>query len=93
MRLGTCLECVGSLSRVSGSCQDGAREFVSRRPKLSGRLLGAAEKLAESWEARREFTRTSLKVSRRSLGTRREIVGGRPSDSQQGMPGVTGLRE
>ncbi|RZR89974.1 hypothetical protein BHM03_00017792 [Ensete ventricosum] len=109
MRLGTHLELVGSLPRVSGACQDGAREFAGRRPRLAGRLSGVAEKLAGSWEgltttekrsyrpdmdpgsslgigqglddavgARREFARTSPKVSGRSLGTRWEITGGRP---------------
>ncbi|RRT67147.1 hypothetical protein B296_00022909 [Ensete ventricosum] len=85
MWLGTRLECVESLPRVSGACQDGVREFVERRPRLVGRLSGVAEKLAGSWEglddavgARREFARTSPKVSGRSIGTRREIAGGRP---------------
>ncbi|RWV83832.1 hypothetical protein GW17_00054507 [Ensete ventricosum] len=85
MRLGTRVECVGSLPRVSRACQDGVREFVGRRPRLAGRLSGAAEKLTGSWEglddvmgARRVFARTSLKISRRSLGTRREIAGRRP---------------
>ncbi|RRT64967.1 hypothetical protein B296_00021408 [Ensete ventricosum] len=45
MRLGTRQECVKSLSRVSGACQDDAREFASRRPRLAGRLLRVAEKL------------------------------------------------
>ncbi|RWV84388.1 hypothetical protein GW17_00053897 [Ensete ventricosum] len=64
MRLGTCMECVESLSRVSGSCQDGVREFVSKRPKLSGRLSGAAEKLAGSWEG-------IEKIARNTSGDRR----------------------
>ncbi|RWW61413.1 hypothetical protein BHE74_00031527 [Ensete ventricosum] len=50
MWLGTHLELVGSLPRVSGACQDGAREFAGRRPRLAGRLSGVAEKLAGSWE-------------------------------------------
>ncbi|RRT39871.1 hypothetical protein B296_00000662 [Ensete ventricosum] len=50
MRLGTRQECVGSSPRVSGVCQDGAREFTGRRPRLVGRLSGVAERLAESWE-------------------------------------------
>ncbi|RWW41013.1 hypothetical protein BHE74_00053554 [Ensete ventricosum] len=81
MRLGTCLECIGSLSRVSRACQNGAREFAERRPRLIGRLSGVAERLVESWKglddtvgARREFARTSPKVSGRLLGTCQEIV-------------------
>ncbi|RRT75626.1 hypothetical protein B296_00006349 [Ensete ventricosum] len=48
MRLGTRQECIGSSPRVSGACQDGAREFTRRRPRLAERLSGVAEKLAES---------------------------------------------
>ncbi|RRT31995.1 hypothetical protein B296_00057367 [Ensete ventricosum] len=48
MRLGTRLECVRSSSRVSGTYQDGVREFARRRPRLVGRLSGVAERLAES---------------------------------------------
>ncbi|RZS25401.1 hypothetical protein BHM03_00058594 [Ensete ventricosum] len=50
MRLGTRQECVGSSPRVSGACQDGAREFAKRRRRLTGRLSGVAEKLTENWE-------------------------------------------
>ncbi|RRT35993.1 hypothetical protein B296_00029239 [Ensete ventricosum] len=46
MQLGTRQECIGSLPRVSGVYQDGAREFARRRPRLAGRLSGVAEKLA-----------------------------------------------
>ncbi|RRT71805.1 hypothetical protein B296_00019962, partial [Ensete ventricosum] len=45
MRLGTRQECVGSSLRVSGVYQDGAREFARRRPRLTGRFSGVAEKL------------------------------------------------
>ncbi|RRT68101.1 hypothetical protein B296_00038624 [Ensete ventricosum] len=45
MQLETRLECVESLLRLSGACQDGAREFVRRRPRLTGRLSGIAQKL------------------------------------------------
>ncbi|RRT38855.1 hypothetical protein B296_00053894 [Ensete ventricosum] len=45
MRLGTCLECIRSLLRVSRACQDGAREFTGRRPTLVRRLLGVAKGL------------------------------------------------
>ncbi|RWW81493.1 hypothetical protein BHE74_00010101 [Ensete ventricosum] len=40
MRLGTRLECIGSSLRVSGTCQDGAREFTGRRLRLIERLWG-----------------------------------------------------
>ncbi|RRT35055.1 hypothetical protein B296_00050246 [Ensete ventricosum] len=60
MRLGARYQCVGSSPRVLGVCQDGAREFVGRRPKLVGRLSEVTERLAGSWEA---FARTSPKVS------------------------------
>ncbi|RWV99846.1 hypothetical protein GW17_00037230 [Ensete ventricosum] len=48
MRLGTPQECVESSSRVSGACQDGAREFARTRLRLTGRLSGIAEKLTGS---------------------------------------------
>ncbi|RWV81063.1 hypothetical protein GW17_00057556 [Ensete ventricosum] len=50
IQLGTRQECVRSLSRVLGVCQDGVREFIERRPRLAGRLSGVAERLARSWE-------------------------------------------
>ncbi|RRT85162.1 hypothetical protein B296_00008956 [Ensete ventricosum] len=45
MRLGTRLEYVGSLLRVSGDCQDGAKEFIGRRSRLIERLSRVAERL------------------------------------------------
>ncbi|RWV79107.1 hypothetical protein GW17_00059814 [Ensete ventricosum] len=48
MRLGTRQKCIGGLPRVSGACQDGTREFTKRRPRLTRRLSGVVEKLAES---------------------------------------------
>ncbi|RWV77897.1 hypothetical protein GW17_00061220 [Ensete ventricosum] len=87
MRLGIHLECVGSSLRVSGVCQDSAREFIRRRPRLARRLSRVAEKLAGTYAsaqglddamgARWEFARIMPKVSGRSLGTRWEITGGR----------------
>ncbi|RZS24989.1 hypothetical protein BHM03_00058139 [Ensete ventricosum] len=47
---GTRLECVESSSRASGAYQDGTREFAGRRPRVTERLLGVAERLARSWE-------------------------------------------
>ncbi|RWW06086.1 hypothetical protein GW17_00030611 [Ensete ventricosum] len=46
MRLGTCLECVGSSSRVSGVYQDDTGEFVRRRPRLVERLSGKPKGLS-----------------------------------------------
>ncbi|RWW37795.1 hypothetical protein BHE74_00057051 [Ensete ventricosum] len=69
------MECVGSSLRVSGACQDYAREFTGRRLRLVGRLSRVAERLVGSLDdavgARQEFARTSPKVSERLLGTRR----------------------
>ncbi|RWW05714.1 hypothetical protein GW17_00030995 [Ensete ventricosum] len=45
IRLGTHQECVGSSQKVSGVCQDDAREFAKRRPRLARRLSWVAEKL------------------------------------------------
>ncbi|RRT43625.1 hypothetical protein B296_00018448 [Ensete ventricosum] len=61
MRLGTHLECVGSSLRVSGASQDGAREFVRRRPRLAGRLSGVAKRLVGSIK----------KITRNTLGDHR----------------------
>ncbi|RRT58598.1 hypothetical protein B296_00014829 [Ensete ventricosum] len=47
------------LTRVSGVCQDDAKVFAKRRPKLTERLSGIAEK----------------HTGKSSLGTRREIAG------------------
>ncbi|RRT47749.1 hypothetical protein B296_00053526, partial [Ensete ventricosum] len=56
IRLGTHLEYVGSSPRVSGACQDGAREFIGRRSRLIRRLSGVAERLTRMGH-RREFAR------------------------------------
>ncbi|RZS27234.1 hypothetical protein BHM03_00060674 [Ensete ventricosum] len=50
MRLGTRLECVRSLPRVLGACQNGGKEFAGRRLRLARRLSGVVEKLVRSWE-------------------------------------------
>ncbi|RWW17806.1 hypothetical protein GW17_00018243 [Ensete ventricosum] len=62
MRLETRQERVGSSLRVSGVCQDDAREFAKRRPRLTGRLSGVAKKLVGSRDddavgSRRKFAR------------------------------------
>ncbi|RRT67894.1 hypothetical protein B296_00005859 [Ensete ventricosum] len=44
MRLETRLEGIGSPSRVLGACQDGVREFIGRRPRLTGRLSRVVER-------------------------------------------------
>ncbi|RZS10078.1 hypothetical protein BHM03_00041238 [Ensete ventricosum] len=60
MQLGTRLECIGSLPRVSGACQDGTTEFAGRRSRLAGRLSGVAEWLAGKEEADELRTRLLL---------------------------------
>ncbi|RRT68614.1 hypothetical protein B296_00024736 [Ensete ventricosum] len=65
MQLGTCQEYVGSSPWVSGACQDGAREFDRRRPRLAGRLSRVAEKLVESWEGLDDADEASLEFVRR----------------------------
>ncbi|RZS18712.1 hypothetical protein BHM03_00051021 [Ensete ventricosum] len=50
MRLGTRKERIGSSPRVSEVCQDDVREFARRRPRLTGRLSGIAEKLVGSYD-------------------------------------------
>ncbi|RWW55069.1 hypothetical protein BHE74_00038313 [Ensete ventricosum] len=86
MRLGTRLECVGSSPRVSGVCQDGAREFAGRRSRLVRRLSGVADRLAGSWEGlevdvfgrcdesspgvRQDFIEGIGKIARNMLGDR-----------------------
>ncbi|RRT62781.1 hypothetical protein B296_00013932 [Ensete ventricosum] len=48
MLLRTRQECIGSSMRVSEVCQDGTREFVRIRPRLTGRLSKVAENLVGS---------------------------------------------
>ncbi|RZR98644.1 hypothetical protein BHM03_00028038 [Ensete ventricosum] len=73
MRLGTHQECVGSLLRVSGACQDGTREFARRRPRLIERLSGVAEKLIGSWDGlvMDDFAEGIGKIARNMPGDRR----------------------
>ncbi|RWW58447.1 hypothetical protein BHE74_00034689 [Ensete ventricosum] len=76
MRLGTRLECVGSSSRVSGTCQDGTREFIEKRPRLTRRLLGVAKRLAGSWKD--DGLRSSLGIGSSSddtVGPRQAFAG------------------
>ncbi|RRT64857.1 hypothetical protein B296_00028433 [Ensete ventricosum] len=84
MRLGTQQESVRSSPRVSGACQDDTREFARRRPRLTGRLSGVAEKFAG---------RDSLKGLGSSLGTRREITREKTRRLAVSMSEVTGLAE
>ncbi|RWV88342.1 hypothetical protein GW17_00049581 [Ensete ventricosum] len=83
MRLGTRQEYIGSSPRVSRVCQDGAREFNRRRPRLVGRLSGVAEKLVgrlddvegARWEFARRFTERIGKLAKNTPGDRqRKIV-------------------
>ncbi|RWW16549.1 hypothetical protein GW17_00019562 [Ensete ventricosum] len=51
MQLGTRQECIGRSPWVLGVCQqNGTREFVGRRPSLTRRLSGVAERLTGRWE-------------------------------------------
>ncbi|RRT58489.1 hypothetical protein B296_00034085 [Ensete ventricosum] len=81
MRLGTCLECIGSSLRVSGACQDSVREFVGRRLRLVKRLSQLRHR-AKDWMMQIELVGSllgdSLKGSGSSLGTCWEIIVGRP---------------
>ncbi|RRT47833.1 hypothetical protein B296_00008520 [Ensete ventricosum] len=85
MWLGTRQECVGSLPRVSGVYQDGAKEFAKRRPRLTGRLSDVAEKFVrnDAVGSRRSSLGDLSKGSRSSLGTHQKITGKRPEDSPQ----------
>ncbi|RWW56926.1 hypothetical protein BHE74_00036312 [Ensete ventricosum] len=78
MRLGTRLECVGSSPRVSGACQDGAREFVGRRSRLVRRLSGTMQ-----WDLVGSSLGDSLKGLGSLMGTRQEIAERRSEDSSQ----------
>ncbi|RWW11568.1 hypothetical protein GW17_00024816 [Ensete ventricosum] len=53
------------LTRVSGVCQDDARVFAKRRPKLIERLSGIAEKLTESWDSSDNVVGSHRKFARR----------------------------
>ncbi|RWV77469.1 hypothetical protein GW17_00061695 [Ensete ventricosum] len=73
MRLGTRLECVGSLPRELGACQNGGKEFAGRRLRLARRLSGVVEKLVRSWEGLTMMVKMSYRPDmdpRSSLGIR-----------------------
>ncbi|RWW72041.1 hypothetical protein BHE74_00020174 [Ensete ventricosum] len=67
MRLGTHLECIESSPRVSVACQDGAREFAGRRPRLTIRLSGVAERLPG---VGKDFVEGNEKIARNTSGDR-----------------------
>ncbi|RWW11342.1 hypothetical protein GW17_00025053 [Ensete ventricosum] len=81
------MKCVGSSSWLLGACQDGAREFVGRRPRLTERLSRVAEKLARVGKVLKWIC--IEKIARNTLGDRRRKTVRLP----QGMPEVAGLRE
>ncbi|RRT51138.1 hypothetical protein B296_00011375 [Ensete ventricosum] len=66
--VGTRHECVGSSLRVSGVCQDGAREFARRRLRLVGRLSRVAEKLAGKDHSTRNKNVEGCRISGMSDG-------------------------
>ncbi|RWW37723.1 hypothetical protein BHE74_00057123 [Ensete ventricosum] len=79
MQLGTHQECVGSSLRVSGVCQDGAREFAGRRPRLTGRLSGVSGQGLDNaegarWEFARRFVEGIEKLTRNTPGDRRRKI-------------------
>ncbi|RWW63668.1 hypothetical protein BHE74_00029138, partial [Ensete ventricosum] len=78
--------CVGSSLRVSKVCQDSIREFARRRPRLTERLSGVAEKLAGN-----DRPRSSLGIGLGSddvVGSRRSLLG----DSSKGSGSLLGTR-
>ncbi|RRT34943.1 hypothetical protein B296_00054851 [Ensete ventricosum] len=86
---------------VSGACQDGTKEFARRRPRLTGRLSGVAEKIVGTsassqvrtmrWDLAGSSLGDSQKELRRSLRTRREIAGKKTGGHTTSMSEVTGL--
>ncbi|RWW69266.1 hypothetical protein BHE74_00023147 [Ensete ventricosum] len=73
MRLGTRQECIGSSPRVSRVYHNGTKEFVGRRPRLTGRLSRVAERLGGSWEGLEVdvFAEGIGKLARNTLGDHR----------------------
>ncbi|RZR95964.1 hypothetical protein BHM03_00024873, partial [Ensete ventricosum] len=83
-------ECVGSSPRVSGVCQDGAKEFAKRRSRLAERLSAVAEKLAGSRdESSRETRREIARKKTRGRAARLPEVGG-VCGSEPPVPQITG---
>ncbi|RWW81570.1 hypothetical protein BHE74_00010016 [Ensete ventricosum] len=72
--------CVGSSPRVLRVCQDGAREFTRRRPRLTGRLWGIVEKLV------RRLTITGAMKLQPNDGPRLSLGIGPGSDDVVGSP-------
>ncbi|RWW64148.1 hypothetical protein BHE74_00028629, partial [Ensete ventricosum] len=76
---------IGSSSKVSGAYQDGAREFVGKRPRLAGRFSGEAEKLVGT--VRLEFAEGIRKLTKNTRGHRRR----KTVKLAKRMPEVAGL--
>ncbi|RWV81457.1 hypothetical protein GW17_00057124 [Ensete ventricosum] len=58
--------------------RDSSEDFQGQAKGLLGVGKVSGQGLDDTVGAHREFSRTSLKVSGKSLGTHREIAGGRP---------------
>ncbi|RZS25694.1 hypothetical protein BHM03_00058934 [Ensete ventricosum] len=72
MRLKTRQECIGSLSRVSGAYQNGAREFARRKLRLSRvaeKLVGSIRKIARNTSGDR-WRKTVILVAGEAGGCR-----------------------
>ncbi|RWV90314.1 hypothetical protein BHE74_00019445 [Ensete ventricosum] len=92
MRLGTCQEYVGSSPWVSGACQDGAREFGRRRPRLAERLSVVAEKLAESWEGLDDADGARLEFVRRFVEGFGKLARNMPRDHRRKTVRLTAVK-
>ncbi|RWW13328.1 hypothetical protein GW17_00022964 [Ensete ventricosum] len=84
------------LAESIGSLLGWRKGVHQKKTETRRKIVGAyasGQGLDDAVKACRAFARTSPKVSRRSLGKRREIVGGRPWDSPLEKPEVADLRE
>ncbi|RZS18045.1 hypothetical protein BHM03_00050272 [Ensete ventricosum] len=91
MRLGTRQECIRSSWRVSGACQDGARKFARRRPRLARRLSGVnhdGEKVLQIIHG----PRIKLRHRAKDWTMRWELVGSSLGDSPKGSGSFLGTR-
>ncbi|RRT48634.1 hypothetical protein B296_00013816 [Ensete ventricosum] len=72
-------------------------EYQDSLEDCRGYPKACREYRAKDWTIRSELVGSSLgdssKGSRNSLGTHREIIGGRPLDSLLEIPEVVGMRE
>ncbi|RWW56573.1 hypothetical protein BHE74_00036698 [Ensete ventricosum] len=88
MRLGTRYECVGSSSSVSGVCQDSAREFVKRIPRLAERLSGVAEKLVGRPRFAERLSEVAEKLAGSWDGLEMDVCGISPKFTRRFAEGI-----